>query len=406
MSMWVAGAAVVGSVGGALISANGAKSAASSSTDANLQNTAATNAANLNLFNLSRGGTNPSTGYGNAILPTYFGGNEQAAGQTAYDQFNQLNGLAQGNYNSSLAYQSQLGNAANSATNNLSNRFNGQYLQQQQQYSNPYYQSVLNNAGVQGGGLRQVAAANSSAINTGLAQTLSQINAQRASQGFLGGSTYDQNRLASATIGARQAAAVNTATANSQANNLTAAAQLGNAGDLRSMQLSNLDYASNPNNLSSGMGALQAYQSAPANALSAAYTNAQQPLNFFRLQPQAFQQQNMPQQTPQISSDQIYGTALSQGSQAAGNYALMNQLSSQYGAQGGYGVNPYTSMSSQLSAGAAYANGGIGGYVPSVNAGANSFLNFGGATMAPSNGAFNYNMGALPNPVSMYNPGP
>lgn len=387
MSMWIAGASLAAGIGGSLISANGAKQSAQLAADTNKQNIQDTNAANLNLFNLSRGAVNPATGFGSSILPQYFGGNEQAAGQQAYDQFSQLNGLAQGNYNALSAQQGNLSGAINASTTALGNRFNGNYLSQQQQYSSPYYQANLNNAGVQGTGLRQVAAANSSAINTGLAQALSQINAQRAAQGFLGSSTYDRNRLASSTIGARQAAAVNNAGAVAQSNNLMAGAQLGNAGDARTLQMTNLDYMSNPANLSNGMSALTSFQNSPAAALSQMYSQAQTPLNFFRIQPQATQQQNLPTVTPQINNDQIYGSLLSQLGSAGSNYLSMNQMAQQYG---GGNANPYTSAAAQSS----LANS----YQPSVNFGSG----FGAMPSGPSTG-FNYQMGGV-NPSLYYRP--
>lgn len=379
-----------GSLIGGAISANGAKGAASSAANANLQNTQDTNAANLNLFNLSRGAPG-SDGYGHAILPNYFGGQEQDLGQAAYQNFLKLNQSGQSSYNNLLNYQSQMRGSADTSINAINNRFNGQDLAQRQAFANPYWSANLQQAQTAGAGLRDVASANSSAINTGLQQALAQMNAQRAGQGYFGNSTFDRNRALSATLGARQQAAVYGAQANAQANNLYQNAQFQNSGDLRSLQTGNLDYQSNPSVLPGALSAISGYESAPANALSASFNNAMTPLNYFRTSPQSFQQQNMPMQTPGLDSGQVLGSAIQQGGSASLNYLLSQRLASQYG-QGG--ANPYS-----------YGSGMYGGSLtaqPSFMSGASAFSNPYAPAAAPS--GFNYQM---PNTgTSLYSPPP
>lgn len=346
MSMWVAGAALVGTVGGAMISANGSKSAASKAADANARSMSETNAQNLAMFNQSRGAPGDD-GYSHAILPMYFGGNEEALGQQAYDNFNRLSSAGLDSYNRSLGYQSQFRPAVNAGITAVNNRYNGQDLQQRVGYANPYFTSRLNQAQTYGQGLRGIADANSSAINTGLAQVMAQQNAQRARQGFFGGSTFDRNRMLSSTIAARQAAAIDQARASAGANDAYAGAQTTNAGDLRGMQMSDLDFRSRLDFLPASMGALSSYEGAPGQGLAQSYNTAMTPLNYFRIAPQAYQNQNMPMQEPGINNAQIIGGAISQGANAYGQYQYNQQLQKMYGMQQpSQGMqNPYTMAS-------------------------------------------------------------
>lgn len=339
----VAGATLVGGA----ISSNGSKSAASKAADTNSRNVADTNALNRELFYQGRG--SPGTdGYGHAILPNYFGGNEEALGQQAYDNFNRLNNAGLDSYNRSLGYQNQFRPSINAGINAVNNRFNGQDLQQRVGFANPYFTSRLNQANVYGQGLHGIADANSSAINTGLSQVLAQQNAQRARQGFFGNSTFDRNRALSSTIAARQAAAIEQARASAGANDAYAGAQLGNAGDLRGLQMSDLDFRSRLDFLPASMGALSSYENGPNQALAQSYSTAMTPLNYFRIAPQAYQNQNQPMQEPMINNGQIIGGAISQGANSFAQYQYNQQLQRMYGMQqpSQGPQNPYTMASS------------------------------------------------------------
>lgn len=344
----VTAAIIAGAAGliGSGISASGSKSAAAKASDANLRAAQETNALNEKLFNQSRGAAG-ADGFGHSILPVYFGGNEEALGRSAFDNFNRLSTAGNQNYGQLLNYQGQLNPALNTSLSAFANRFNGQDLGQRVAFADPFYQARLNQASIYGQGLKDVAAANSSAINTGLAQTLGRINAQRAAQGFLGGSTFDRNRLATAMIQARQQAAIGNAQAMAGANGATAGAQFENANDLRAMQLADLDFKSRLDAFPGALGAVSAYQNAPVNALAGSFNTAMQPLNYFRIAPQAFQAQGMPMQEPGINNAQIFGNAISQAGQAYGNYALMSQLQNRYGTQPG-AANPSNAAVSSM----------------------------------------------------------
>jgi hypothetical protein len=338
MSFWAAGTSLAVGIGGSLISANSASKAAKAAQEANLQQAKDTNALNERLFNQSRGAVD-STGYGHAILPVYFGGNEQALGQSAYDIFNKLQGAGSSSYGQLQGLRDSLTPALSNSLNALSNRFNGQDLQQRLAYADPYFQARARTAQIQGQGLENIAGAGQGAINIGLQRAIAQMNAQRAGQGYFGSSTFDRNRLAQSTIGAQQQGAIGLAQAHAQAQLLAAQAAQANAQDTAGIQHANLDFMSNPGALGAGLSAAGGFFNAPAQALANSYSTAMTPLNYFRIAPQAFQQQNLPQQSPEITNGQIYGSTLGQIGQTGANYFLTKNLLSSLGNS----ANPYAS---------------------------------------------------------------
>lgn len=326
-------AAAGGSIIGGAISAGGAESAASTAANANAANTASTNAANLNLFNLSRGAVNPATGYGSSVLPTYFGAGEQNMANDAMNQFNTISGQANNVYAQQQGALNNMMPALNSSMTALGNLYNGQNLQQQLGYQAPLYAANTGYAQTQARGLGNVAQANSNAIGTSLASTLAGMNAQNNNQGFLGSSTFNNNRLLQATIPAQQQAAVGQASAQAQGQNLMSQANLSNVGTTAGLQMQNLAQMANPGTLASGIGAYGSALSSPLQQLSNSYQSAQAPLNFFRIGNQAWQQQNMPTVYPQINGAQIAGGAVSTLGSSINQYgqqqqqnALMQQL--------------------------------------------------------------------------------
>jgi hypothetical protein len=172
------------------------------------------------------------------------------------------------------------------------------------------------------------------------------MNAQNNNQGFLGSSTFNNNRMLQGTIGAQQQAAVGQATAGAQAANLMGQANLQNVGTTAGLQMQDLANRANPALLANGLGAYGQALSSPLQALSSNYQAAQAPLNFFRIGNQAWQAQNMPTVYPQINGAQIAGGALSSLGTAANQYsqqqqqnALMQQLLGQY-----TGANPFVTQ--------------------------------------------------------------
>jgi hypothetical protein len=344
---------------GSVLGANSAKSSAAKAADANLRNTADTNAANYKLFQESRGAIGPD-GFGHSILPNYFGGNEQDMAKQAYDNFNRLNqgvGATQGYLQ---GYQNALRPAITSSLGAIANRFNGQDLAQRLGYAQPVFDARLAQAGVYGRGARNTAAAQSGSINTALLEALGQLNAQRSAQGFVGGGTFDRNRMLASLTGARGQAAVGTAQADALANNSQQAALYQNAVDRQGYQLSDLENMSNTGYLSGALQNLGNFESYPAMQAAALYQNAQSPLNYFRIAPQTFQNAPAPQQTPQIGSGQVWGAGLGALGSALSSYGMYQGLTARAA-----DVTPYT--------GATYNWTGNG---------------FGGSGLSPAPGSF------------------
>lgn len=316
------GGAIIGGVGalaGGMISANAQKSAAAKASDANLRMAGETNAQNERLFRESRGGMG-ADGFGHALLPSYFGSGEQDAGNAAMAQFQRLmNAIPQLNGRIS-GIQSQLAPALQSSLGYIKNQYNGQDLQDRIMATQPLFDQ------------RQAAARSmNSGIDTGLLQALGQLNAQRQGQGFLGGSTFDRNRMANAFIGARQAGAANLGQVNVQ-----------NAGDLAGLRMQDITNRANPGSLFGAMQGATGFETMPYEAMAGLFQNAQSPLNMFRMNPQAFQATGMPSQNPNLTGTGIGGSALSSLGQTGMNYFLQQNLMRQYLAQQPqmYGATP------------------------------------------------------------------
>lgn len=282
------------------------------------------------MFQQSRGAPVGTNTYGNSVLPLYSGASEQNAFNTAMNGYNTATAQANNVFGQSQNALNQLQPAFNSSMTSLGNLYNGQNLLQQLGYQSPLYNANTAFANTQARGLQNVAGANTNAINTGLAQQLAQMNAQNNNQGFLGSSSFNNNRMLQAAIPAYQQAAVGQATANAQGQNLLSQANLGNVGTTAGLQMQNLANQANPGLLASGIGAYSSAQSTPLNQLSSNLQAAQAPLNFFRIGPQAWQAQNMPVVYPQVNAGQIAGGAISSGVGAYNQYQQQQQQNSLY----------------------------------------------------------------------------
>lgn len=298
--------AAIGAVGSAA-AANSAKKAQQGATAANAQAMADTNASNERLFRLSRGGVDPSTGYASAVLPTYFGAGEQQLGQGAMDFYNSV----QNYYGGTGGYLNQLRNASTAldpamqaSLQTLGNQYNGQNLALRLQNAAPVFSQRLG-----------AARAQSASIDQAFRESMARLNAERASNGFYGGSTFDRNRLLSSTLGARSNAAA-----------LMSSAGLQNAQDERQVRDADLAFKMDPSYLYQAMNAAGNYANAPANAAAGYYSQLMQPFNFFRIGNQAFQQQNMPTISPSIGGGQIAGGAVSSIGSTIANYYAQQQL--------------------------------------------------------------------------------
>lgn len=352
-------------IGGAYAAKQGSK-AANKASDMNARMQQETNAQNLQMFNQSRGAPG-ADGFGHSILPTYFGGSEEEMGRTAYANFNRLNAAGLNSYNNLNHYQGQLMPAMNSSFEAMRNRYNGEDLAQRMAYAQPMWDQRLQGAQNTGGNLQSLARSQAQGIDLGLMRAFQQMNAQRAAQGFGGSSLFDRNRIAQATIGAQQAAASQLGQANLQAQQMQDDARYGNLRERFGMQMQDMDTRANPAFGAAAMESLQGFFGAPAQALSNSFSTAMQPMNYFRIAPQAFQNQNMPEQAPRVSNGQILGSALGAAGSTAANYFMMQDLAKQYG--GGAAAGP-AYMTPQPGYGA------LQSYQPSVNAGNSGFMNW------------------------------
>lgn len=313
----IIGAAAIGA-GAGIYGAMSASDAANAAAATNAKNVANTNALNYQMFLQSRGAQ------GNALLPMYapqgteaqifqnalasYLAEQQALG-TPQQQIAQYQGVVQG-LQPSMA-------AGDTLVNQL---FGGQLEKQQEANIAP----VLAARG-------QVAAAQKTGILEGLQQQLNALSADRARAGYTGGgSAFQKNLLTGATIPALQAAGT-----------VGAQASLQNASDIAAIKQQDIN--TRLSNLSLPLtqaGNRIQMQQLPATAIGAGATQSMQPFNWFKLQPQAFQNQNLPLVTPVPNTGQIVGAAVGGGASTLGNYfaqqALINQL------QSGQQTNPFT----------------------------------------------------------------
>lgn len=297
---WIAAAAAVVSSGiGALSSGSSQRSA----NRANAQNAADTNAANLNLFRLSRGAVDSSTGQASAFLPYYFNGIEPQLASYATSIFQ--NGLGQlgsaaDQYGRAQVTLNQLQPALDASRQAVLGQYNGANLNQRLQNFAPLADARIG-----------AATAQSDAIRQALARQLGQVAANRARGGFYGGSSFEQNLANRSAIDAYRQAALTRSNANLQ-----------NAADVYGLQNADLQGrldSSLPLNFVNNQYALNSLPQAQVNQN---FQNLLAPFNSFRLQPQAFQQQGAPLVQPSINAGQVIGSGLGSAAQAYMNYQL------------------------------------------------------------------------------------
>jgi hypothetical protein len=297
----VAIGAAVG-IGGAAISANSAKKAQQGANATNAQNVADTNAQNLELFNRSRGSE------GSAILPMYFGEGEAQLGQQAFD-FSQMLLNAGGTPDERLR---QYGDITDSYKDIM---ISGDDLIREL-YSGGTLQKRLAGFEPLAGARTAKAAGQASAFDQALAEVTNRMDAENHRRGFSGGSSFANNRLLDATYGARRGSSDVLA----DANVLNAQDRFGLGESDLDLRMRNLDFA--PNRAQQRL----TLEGMPQAMLANQYGQALQPLDFFRMQPQAFQNQPLPQVSAVPGSGQIVGTALAGLGATLGNYGANEQL--------------------------------------------------------------------------------
>lgn len=189
-------AAIAGGVLAAGASAGGSACAADAQEDANaqtIQQQKLDREQQLQLYRESRGST------GHAFLPYYLGSAEANLGADAGARYLQMNQNA-GSVKDEAARLAESVNAMRPAfdagTGLVNNIFSGELTNQR-----------LANAAPVAAARTSVAKAGAEGVYSGLMERLNKLKADRARSGFSGTSSFQQNRLAQATIAANQEAA-------------------------------------------------------------------------------------------------------------------------------------------------------------------------------------------------------
>ena len=277
----VAGAAAVG---GAVVSANASKKSAKGAANANAKNTADTNAMNKQMFDESRGST------GHAFLPTYTGNAEQ---QT----FNDLYGIYQSGLNQEQreAQAKQVIDAMAPSVQGGNQFLNDVYSGQNLATTRGYYQPLWDSR-------TQTAQAQADAIQQAYARARQQQLATNMRQGYYGGSSWQGREAQRNTLEALQQAALAKGAARTQ--NATEAAQLGVTDLANRQQLLNEPLTR--------AQSLINYQNLARDAAYSGYDQLASRLGLFNIGTGQFKNEKLPTVEPEISSGQIYGSALSQ----------------------------------------------------------------------------------------------
>jgi hypothetical protein len=191
MSGWIAGATLVGTIGGSLIGGSATKSAAKSANKTQERLTRETNQMNERLFHEARGRT------GHAILPEYLGNAERDIGNDVIDIYEAQQDEEGLNAFGDEAFGT-LSPAWNRGNQLIGDIFSGSVLEDR----------TKNLAGQ--------ASARRQGIQKALSERLADVDARRNAGGLGGGSSVSNRMMLGDTIGARQQAAAIDADAISQ----------------------------------------------------------------------------------------------------------------------------------------------------------------------------------------------
>ena len=264
--------------------------------EANLRAARETNEMNYRMFNEGRGAT------GHAFLPTYFGGKEQQLAQDAmlnYDQMRAMMGSPEEQLRSYQAAMDQYQPMADAARGTLADVYNGNMTTARLAYLDPVLQARTAQARGQ-----------QSAIGQGLAQTQNALAAANARKGFTGTGSFANNRLLAATTGARQAAS-----------GVLGAANLANAQDTRGVydqgMETRLKLMDQPFQMA--QGALN-MKMQPMNQVQSNFSRSLQPFEFFKMGPQGFKADALPQTPFTGSAAQMALTGMGAANQQVGSF--------------------------------------------------------------------------------------
>lgn len=272
----------------------------------NLQAAQETNALNYRMFQEGRGSA------GSAFLPAYFGGTEAQLAKDASNYYNQSRALMGSPEEQYAKYAATVGAfqpMADASRGALGDVFNGNLTASRLGYLAPVNQARTDFAKTQQQGVLE-----------GLQQRINALNAQNSKQGFTSTGSFAQNRLLGATVGARQAAA-----------GALAGANLANAQDVRSvndqgaemkLNLMNAPYQQAQNALT--------MQMSPLAQVQQNYSRQLQPFEFFRMAPQGFRADQLPQQPVVPGAGQIAFTGMGAANAQLGQHFANQAQAAQY----------------------------------------------------------------------------
>lgn len=305
--MGIAAGLIGAAVLGAGASAYGALEGADAASDAQRQNredAQRLNDLNYRMFRESRGAD------GSALLPLYFGSIEQQLANDARDAYYASRrdpALELAEYENVLR---RLRPTIDAGTGAIEDIYSGALTQRRLDAAKPV--QAARTAGARG---------QSDAVMSSLLERLNALKTDSARKGFVGGSTFDQNRLLASTVGARSQAA----DVMSRAEIENALQTFGIREDAENLKLSNI------NAPIQRAEQLMTLSSLPARAQARSQAARLEPFNWFRLNPQAFQLSPLPQVTPTLSPGQVAGAGLASVAGAAGNYFANSALTNQIG---------------------------------------------------------------------------
>jgi hypothetical protein len=316
----ITGAVVAGAVvaAGATAYAGSQQSkAAKSANAANAKNVSDTNQLNYELFRQGRGSE------GSSLLPLYLERNGQTAEQYLGDQAYtaaQFTPSAAQTYADAQTIQRRYQPTIDAATGTVAGLYDGGLLSEEQSLLLPLANEREKAAATQ----RQ------SGLEA-LSATLNEIQAINRKRGFSGDS-LSTNLVRSE---ARRR------TAGDAANTLSSA-RIQNASDRFQLGRNDINRrVANVNLPFQTAQQAQGFNNFASNAVSQNEQNRQNKFNWFRIQPGAFQNAQLPQVQPVATNGQIAGQAVGALGGAAANYAANSYLANQYrnpAASNGYNV--------------------------------------------------------------------
>ncbi len=279
----------------------------------NLQAVQETNAANLRMFQESRGSG------GNALLPLYFGGYEGStlapAAKAAFaGAYPTTPGALATRMSELERIQQQFAPAFQSASDTVDDIFSGKMTRDRLGEAAPVARA------------RTTAGATSkAAIINGLKERLNAISAGRRTGGYTGAGSGTEGSLLRATIGGRDAAAQ----AEAQASLSNELMFQGVKDQGRSLALSNLDL---PTVQAQRAGQ---FSNLPAETLTNQYLQAMRPFSYFNINPQAFKNEAAPQIAPVAGVGQALAAGIGSANTSLANYFANRSLANTYGSAAG-----------------------------------------------------------------------